>query len=465
MFTSLLSQSQLIRRVPAVALGPKFPMRIDSAGSFFSAADRTASSQNSRSFSTTQISHVDTDLKSQLSSQMGVYHSFLGSSNEAKLNRVFQQGLADSLGKFGLVSKELSVEDSWEQLTEQLRNHGETLPPFDPQNTEENIFNLFRFPRPLLSIRGLNFASQQDYITTVTELYWTLAFPNIAFTRAPSAPLISREHLASIAERVGTPAPSWSDRPQLEQETLDRTVFSSEEDALAAILLATPHIHEKTLIHELGCWSGENLVRLLYYTHLQGKTPFAFMGTDIHEIALNIGESTLNYLGIHRPQVQLHLANACHPLDFTLLNISYTQEVKMALKLIPVLTPENAKKFLESARLSFRSPDSILIVSYPILKGKLYELNEERSQTDPQKYQRVPFEGGVIFKTPFPVPEALPVHLKKLQDQKVVINTYYSEEAFNSLADDCGYVVKNSVCVGECSDNYRIVSVLAQKRK
>lgn len=419
--------------------------------------------QTRRCFTSSSIKVEDT-LKTQLAGQIDVYQDFLKFSNQRKVDTVFQQGLIDSLAKFGIrTNVKTPLRDSWQQLVECLGKHDETLPPFHPQDTQENVFNLFRFPRPLLTDEGLRFSRQsKDYITTVTEFYWTLIFPNIAFTRASDYPLLTREHVTSIFNQVSTSFPSWKPHSS-EQQVFDQMVYSSEEDALVAILLAIPYIREDTLVHELGCWSGENLTRLLYHTHLQGKVPLKCIGTDIHEIALNIGESTLNYLGIHNPHLQLHLANARYPLNFTSLNISYTHEVKMALKLIPVLEPNDAQQLLESARLSFRSPDSVLIISYPILKGAMYELNEKRSKADPTRFHRSPFDGGVVFKTPFEAPEILPPYLKKLHDQRVLINTYYSEEGFNNLAKASGFVVKQSISVGNYSDNYRIVSVLAQK--
>jgi hypothetical protein len=59
-------------------------------------------------------------------------------------------------------------------------------------------------------------------------------------------------------------------------------------------LLATPYLHDRTLLHEVGCWNGETLFNLYHYARLQGKTINACLGTDIHTAALNIAQATSN---------------------------------------------------------------------------------------------------------------------------------------------------------------------------
>ena len=145
------------------------------------------------------------------------------------------------------------------------------------------------------------------------------------------------------------------------------------------MLLTTAYLDENTLIHEMGCWNGENLVRLLYYSYLQGKTPISCIGTDINNTALNFSESIFRYLGNSSPHVQFHLANAQHSLDFKSLDLIYTKEVKVGLRVIPVLEPEHAKQALIAIRNSFKSPDSVLVISYPTLRGMMYELNQKRA--------------------------------------------------------------------------------------
>ena len=305
----------------------------------------------------------------------------------------------------------------------------------------------------------------KDYILTPTEFYWVLVPPSVAFTRDVSRPLLSEKCVSSIFDQAEISYPSFEQRAKNERQAFDQTVFSSEEDALAAILLSTAYFDEDTLVHEMGSWNGENLIRLLYYSHLQGKTPIGCIGTDINDTALNFAESTIAHLGISSSLVQFHLANVQHPLDFTSLNLSYTKEVKIGLRVIPALDPKHAQQMLIAARASFRSPDSVLVVSYPILKGAIYERNQKRaSEPNQNQYRQEFFEGGVVFKTPFQAPEALPLYLRKFNDHDMVINTFYSEESFNKLALTSGLVVKKSIYVGDFSGNYRIVSVLGVRK-
>ncbi|KAF3361394.1 hypothetical protein PHSC3_002024 [Chlamydiales bacterium STE3] len=47
--------------------------------------------------------------------------------------------------------------------------------------------------------------------------------------------------------------------------------MNDEKDAAAAALLAALYLDNDTLLYEIGCWNGQNLFNLSFYTFLQEK--------------------------------------------------------------------------------------------------------------------------------------------------------------------------------------------------
>ena len=137
-------------------------------------------------------------------------------------------------------------------------------------------------------------------------------------------------------------------------------------------------------------------------------------------------KSTYAFLTLEIPPVALQLSNALRLSDLTSLEICSIRRKLSCNSGHSCAQPGDARKFLKTVQRSFRSNQSILIVSYPILKGKIYEFNVARAGNSAQKkYSYESFKGGTGFRTLFEYPQFLPPHLKKLNNHQMVINTYY----------------------------------------
>jgi hypothetical protein len=285
--------------------------------------------------------------------------------------------------------------------------------------------------------------SPPDFIRTCSELVWSTQKPSIplAFEGSP------QNHTVSVSGKL-------KDDPVI-QHLFD----AAPEDAVGAWTMAIPFIDGKTYIYEYGCWNGGNLLGLLFFGLENGIHPGACMGTDINIGALNIAETLARTFSLHPPLVQFHLSNALYLNSIDIHRFKCQKQVKIALRLIPVLEPSDAEHFLVQAKNEM-TRECYLILSYAIPKGEKYEGNKMLAASSKSSIREDSFGEGVIFRFPFDHPGILPqlVEFPNRIDQ--VINCYYTPEGFEKLAHRCGYRIVNAMTVGQYSDNFRAVVVL-----
>ena len=111
--------------------------------------------------------------------------------------------------------------------------------------------------------------------------------------------------------------------------------------------------------------------------------------------------------------------------------------VRIGLRVISVLEREDALRMLKTLRGSIQTPDSVLVLSYPMMEGEIFERNQKRVVDHPDDFRKVTFEGGMTFMTPFEYPQILPPNFKK----DMIVNTYYSDEGFERLANEGGWEI------------------------
>ena len=74
------------------------------------------------------------------------------------------------------------------------------------------------------------------------------------------------------------------------------------------------------------------------------------------------------------------------------------------------------------------------------------------------QFTKQEFSGGLVVFQEVPI-EILPPHLKEKQSHKAILNTYYTEDGFSDLADECGFKIEHAMKVHN-SDNDRVVVLL-----
>lgn len=378
-------------------------------------------------------------------------------TNQQKVETTIQQALEKMLSVFGQAVMETTTPGAWQQLHAVLKSRSIEFPPFQGYISEDDILTLFRlFPRKLLKGDACTVDFDvSEYVTTPTDLLWFYQRFSFPFTRHQEKIDFDPSRIAYILKQTETPS---SLAEPVEQEIQDWIYHSSTEDALGALLLATAHLDRDTIVHEIGTWNGENLFNILYHSYLQKRVIAGCVGTDINIPALNIAEASASILGLAEPLVQFHLANAVKPASLSSLGISYTKEMRIALRVLPLLEPQNGRAFLQAVKDSIKTQNSFLILSYAIPQGKMYEQNSRIASSDPNLVQKEEFSGGSIFRTPFP--EKLPPNMQSSRRHNTVLNTYYTVDGFNTLAKECGFKIVHTVMVGEYSDNDRAVVLL-----
>lgn len=333
----------------------------------------------------------------------------------------------------------------------------------------ENTQNLFSISYPLLISKGqpVRRFGLQDYVSTISEFQWALSQVSYPFTRLEEPVPQDYSSIQDLLDQCPHPhvVPQQGERSSPTSEAAQKdALLSGERDASAAILLTTPYINEGTFVHEIGCWNGQNLINLLFYNVLHGRVPKYCLGTNINSLALSMAESTASLFKIDGSLMNFCLANALEPFDPSFLNLGFHSEVKLALRVIPVLEPSYAVEFLKSVRASIQCKEATLVVSYAVPKGTMYETNLSRSQDSSQpQFTKKDFVGGETFYASFSNRSLLPKYLQAHDDPHVVLNTYYSEEGFAQLVEKGGFEVLETIRIERDTDNERIVALLVPK--
>lgn len=297
-----------------------------------------------------------------------------------------------------------------------------------------------------------------DFIFTPTDYYWSLHPSTIPFARLPEKVDNNLTKLNYIVEQLDnqTLTDLTSSITKVDQELMNILLSSSEEDAVASFFLAFPFMSNDSVIHDIGCWNGQNLINLLYYGHFRGSCCFKALGTDINNTVLNIAEATCETIGINSSDIQFHLSNALDHIDLEQLGFSSRTSIKLALRLLPVLDKFSAQNFLRTLYDSMNN-SSVCILSYALPEGKLFDKNNNLFK-QAQRYKEE-FDGGVTFRASFPVTSSLPKFLENM-DKKIITNTYYTKKGFDKLISSNSFTIINSIEVVRYSDNYRLVNLI-----
>lgn len=398
-------------------------------------------------------------LGSTISKSRPIYAQLQGSKETDKRAAIFKYVLHNAFLDFDIGRPTGSLYVDWKIFRETAKaSLGRDFPPkLDPEFTQ--IESLLRmYGRPLARDGDILERPQlKDYIFNPTEFIWSFQkafYPSLDGNRITTA----------------TSAPSTT------KECKNQTPRSSSlpKDAQEAISLISKCIKPETLVYELGCSNGENLINLLFYTSNLENIPQYAIASDINPSALTMGQAVCRFLGLEDPLVQFYLSNAINPLNPKDLPLKYQNEIRYALRLIPVLTLEDARRFLLKAYEQMTPNKDSLVLSYALTSGSLYEKNMERALDESQpNFIKVDFDGGVTIWeklneeaildyrkclqtqngiTEEFIPRAGPVH----PSDRYILNTYYNNQGFQQLLQSTGFSIQEHLET-PCTDNDRAV--------
>lgn len=379
------------------------------------------------------------------------FHHFLQLPPSEKIERIFHQVVIDKLAFFKIQAKGKSYLEDFNILKKTIESHGVKIAGFNEKSLDaitSDLLVLFEKKQPPFSIQT------ETAIQTPTERYWSVVEPGFPFIDHPDEGTPSR--LSYILNQCSKEKFLLN---KAEQDFEKSVHLHSTEDGLAGSLLSIPLLDEETIVHEVGCWSGEALFNLAHLARLHGKVAAGFVGTDIHSSTLSLAESVAKLPAFRSFTMHFHIANCLYPIDLSALGISFKKELRLALRVVPILSPDDAKKFLQSSRFSFPNSDSTMIVSYALPHGASFEKNRAKTLLKIPMARETPFSGGTTFYTPFPYPKLLPEKLQA-DNPELLLNTYYTEKGFQDLIQEANYKILHKVKVGQHSDNDRIVVAL-----
>ncbi len=260
-----------------------------------------------------------------------------------------------SIMGFGLQKMDANIETKWGELQNYLEQHfSYHLPNVNTDNLSTAILDLLNlFRRPLLMRDGFHQNYDLvDYVCNPTEFFWHFAPVESPFETEGK----NLNDFSSVEElfRKSNIRLDLSSMPDIDQKVCRFSLLNGDKDSTAAILLAAGHIDEGTLVHEMGCNNGRTLMNLLMYNEVRGKKPKYCIGTDINPRALAVAEDSLGLLSLKEPILQLHLSNALSIPDVEYLHSDINKEIRIALRLLPVLNPADAKTFFRKTRNSHK---------------------------------------------------------------------------------------------------------------
>lgn len=384
------------------------------------------------------------------------------STSAAKTNELLKFSVERTLGRLNVTNLAPTVSENWKLLK---RRGGDLFPDFDKDDLSTNLRALHEWhDRPLIKgTRILLQPSQSEYISTPNEAYWSMpSNVGVPFSSAPETVSTDLSLIQDIADQFDDPQALIRRSVKLDSEEKKVQAYSllGQRDAAAAILLAIPYIAENTFLHEVGCWNGQNLLNLLFHASTYGKSPKYCLGTDINAVALGMAESVSDLFSLRPPLVQFHLANVLYPTDASVLRLTFQNEIRLALRILPVLDPSDGKKFLHNVRRSIQGRDAIVIVSYAIPGGETFQKNRQgATDSSHSQFTEDVFSGGIIFRNKVSN-KNLPKHLRGVGKPNFALNSYYTKEGFSALVNECGFKIQKSISVLDKDDD-RVVALLS----
>lgn len=386
-------------------------------------------------------------------------------SDMLKAEMILKHALKNCLNVFEIDSNNLTLSEDWTLLQRHLLTYfNYAVAPYDRDNIIKNLYIILKlFNLPL--VKGTQVLSEpqwHDYLYNATEVFWGFNDVGLPFVRKSNELSGDIPSIRSMQRNVSDDSNKSEGLLSINQKVLKYSQINDAKDASAAIHLTAPLLDDSTLLYEMGCWNGQNLLNLLFYAQLNGKLPKYCLATDINPKALKMAECVASFLSINEPFIRFYLANAQYPLDCHSLGLSFSKEIRLALRLLPVLSPSDGKALIIHVRNSFKRKDDSFILSYATQKGEMYEKNLSRATDYLHRPQvaKEPFSYGISFWQEVPEDEKVFSFLPKLHASRYLMNTYYTEEGFNRLIKDCNFQIKNMIKVQD-SDNERITVELS----
>lgn len=377
---------------------------------------------------------------------------FLKLSNINKASEITSFFLEE---KMGMKRTPGDIQSKWETLQNVIKenfNGHFNLPSYNSENPYENAKSLHEISSPPC------LQNREELIRTTTDTYWMYQLASIPFARrnenietinALSKYRYIFDQLPSSLQKL---SPLKSER-STDQELMDILLSGEEEDAVAIYPLLLPELEATTAIHEIGCWNGQNLINMAFYANLKGRALSGCLGTDINITALNLGTSVRDLLGLPEDRFKLCLANAHIPIDMKKLGIPYKKQIKLLLRVIPVLDEVSIRKLLKQLQENLTFEDAI-VLSYALPEGETYERNIAKAKEG--AYFQKEFKEGTTFSV-----SAYPyLPSSEFKNSFIIANTYLSEEGFRLLVNQYGFNILYHLKVGKNSDNMRGVCLL-----
>ena len=163
-----------------------------------------------------------------------------------------------------------------------------------------------------------------------------------------------------------------------------------------------------------------------------GKEPLFSAGTDLNKAALNIAATSAKIMHLNR--LLFYMGHALDPQFnrsvFAASGSILENSVKVALRMIPIFTREEALQFLRVSRNALDSPWDVLILSLDLPKGALFRRCEKMAEASPSALHKCSFSGGISFSVPHFL--KLPKHLEG-KDSLSTFRTFYTLEGFEAL--------------------------------
>jgi hypothetical protein len=379
------------------------------------------------------------------------YVAFQKLDNKGKIQWIIHSLLEN----LGLDRPAMSAEEKWKLLQHILKQNSFDLPDYDSSNLYQSLHFLYRlFADPQI------FHDKRLLLQTAGDYYWSAHPLSVPFTHNrlenSTSILSSYQYIMDqLSPELQQLSPCQATSSQ-HQEMMDKLLSNMEEDAFAMHLLLLSSLQADTVIHELGCWNGQNLINLAFYTHLKGRSLAGCVGTDINLLAIKAAQTFSEVLGLKTETFKFGLAHALVPLDVRNLLFPYKKQIKLGLRLIPVLDETSIRKLFEQLSQHLGDEDK-LCLSYALNEGEMYNKNLQRVR-ESSHYYSIKFKQGITFRTQFPGSG-----VSHLADTSIVLNTYFSREGFRELIDEYGFKITHSITVGRYSDNHREVCVLESK--
>lgn len=154
----------------------------------------------------------------------------------------------------------------------------------------------------------------------LTPFYWATHSPT--FTFSPPVPNKESYHRL-LREFDNQKDGKFTNFDCHIDQFLRALAFTSSDDFIDSALLCVENVNEPTLVHDIGCWNGENLVNFILMSAIKGKNIAGAIGTDINFSAIEIANSLAEEIELNSNLIQFHQFRAHDHFPYHLTNIDH----------------------------------------------------------------------------------------------------------------------------------------------